>query len=101
MKWNYFVKVRKLNIKKHFDTRNINSKKEIIDYLNKNGFTFTKDEVDNIYDTIKTEEKEKAKIKQKQDIVPVLSQKKESIRSSSRKRKKRHVSGSMDPRRKD
>ena len=102
MKWDYFLKVRKLNIKKHFTTRNISSKKEIIDYLNKNNFTFTEDEVDNIYDTIKPTEKEKPKIrKSEKEKLPVLSQKKKSLRSSPRKRKKRHVSGSMDSRRKN
>jgi len=102
MNWKYFLKVRRLNVKKHFLSRNIKSKKEIIDYLNKNNFTFTKDDVDNIYDTIKPKQKkEPAKPKRKPEDKPVLSQEKKPIRRRSKKRKKEYVSGSMDPGRKN
>ena len=102
MNWNYFLKVRRLNVKKHFLSRNIKSKEEIIDYLNKNNFTFTKDDVDNIYDTIKPKAKEKTQqSKGKPADKPVLSQEKKPIRRRSKKRKKEYVSGSMDPGRKN
>jgi len=102
MNWKYFLKVRRLNVKRHFLSRDIKSKKEIINYLNKNNFTFNQDDVDIIYDTIKPEQKkEPAKSKRKPADKPMLSQEKKSVRRRSKKRKKEYVSGSMDPGRKN
>lgn len=101
MKWEYFLKIRKVNIKRHFSNRNIKTKKEIRDYLNNNSFTFLESDVENIYDCIKPKEKEKSIDRQEKikDVKIVLPQKKKNLRRSSKRKSNKNVSGSMDTRR--
>jgi len=99
MNWKYFEKVRKVNFKKHFKSKNIQTKKEIRDYLVKNNFTFKEEDVENIYDKIKPAITKKQTERKNSKVV--LSQKKKLVRRSNKRKQTKHVSGSMDARRKD
>jgi len=97
MIWSYFKRVRNLKVKKFFTKKGLLTKDSIKDYLDKNNFTYSNNELKEIYDDMsitKTRKKEKNPfdVKQREEIV--LPQKKKRIRNRSER--KRYVSGSLD-----
>lgn len=107
MRWSYFKNIRNLDIKSFFNKKNMISKDQIKNYLIKNNFTFSEEELKDIYDIVlpkpiidKVEEADQAS-EEKETIEVIyeresslLSQKKKSLRSYSKG--KSNVSGSMD-----
>ena len=100
MRWSYFKYVRNIDEKYFFEKRSLTTKDKIKDYLDKNSFTYTEDELKLIYESVlpkkqdpKPEQTEKPKRKFERKKA-VLSQKKKIVRNSSKR--KGYVSGSLD-----
>ena len=98
MRWYYFKTIRNLDVAHFFKKKGISKKLEIEDYLIKNNFTFSKEELNNIYDSVKPETEKIAK--EEKRVKAVLPQKKKNIRRSNKRKTVRNVSGSVDARRK-
>lgn len=97
MMWSYFKRVRNLKVKKFFTKKGLVTKDTIKDYLDKNNFTYSNNELKEIYDDMsitetKKQEKESEVVKQRKEIV--FPQKEKRIRDSNKR--KRYVSGSID-----
>lgn len=108
MNWNYFVRIRNLNIKSFFKKKNISEKCDIIKYLNNNNFTFLEEDLNNIYDIIKPKENKHEIIERKietkdlepeRSIQPVLPYQKKRVRNDSKTKRIINVSGSVDTQR--
>jgi arginine repressor len=104
MRWAYFKNVRNINLHHFFEKRKIKTKEEILNFLNDNNFTFSQEELNNIYTVLNPvvekpnaknlKEEIKQTEKESKDNKALLPQKKKRVRNSSKR--KRHVSGSMD-----
>ena len=110
MNWNYFKTIKNLKVKKYFDKRRLSTKEEIKNFLDKENFTFTNKELEDIYATVnppnpkssqKTKKPEQKKTAKAKRVKTVLPQKKKNIRNGPRKKPIRHVSGSMGSGRKN
>jgi len=98
MRWSYFKNIRNLNVKSFFKKKNLKTKEEIKSFLDEKNFTFSKEELNVIYEEVIPKEPEPLKkpktIKSSDRKQPVLSQKKKSVRSRSKR--KSNVSKSLD-----
>ena len=98
MRWSYFKNIRNLNVRSFFEKKNIKTKDEIKSFLSQKDFTFSKEELNVIYEQVIPKKSEPPKKTEVDELSsrkqPVLPQKKKSVRSRSKR--KSNVSKGVD-----